>query len=578
MVRILSSLLLLIISFVSHGATTLDASVDKSKIYETDTINLRITGNVDMEFSFGGLMNFGRNQIESPDLPGLESNFEILDRQQSYNMRSVNGETKAQVTWTYSLAPKGTGTFIIPRAKYKDAESQEISIRVLEGKAPQDSNNPPTVFMEVDVDKSSIYVQEQVLYSVRLYSAGRLASGNLSEPESSDAIIEAFGETKKYYRMAYNQRYEVIERQYLLFPQKSGELTIEPHTFDGMLIDSQNRRRLRIREKSDPINLSVKPPPASFTGKTWLPATSLHLSDNWQGEPGSMLIGDSITRNIDISALGLLGSALPPINMNDQRGLKIYPDQPKTESLQHESGAQSIRKQSTAIVAVSASNILLPEINLPWWDTINDVERIATIPAQEIIVKPNPVVPNLQSPEQQPSLSNELNPEQAPTHSELETKIIQSSSETHNQAWYTLVILLVIGWISTTLILLKRLQSNSNDTSSRRVLERPITLDAQQKNLIQAIKKDDMNMPNLLIQWAKTNNQTQGKVPNIQSIQDLKQVDEVLFKQATAFEQQRYAQTPEGSYDQKLLIQSIKSLSKNNEPSKDNSVLRPMFP
>ncbi|WP_255375143.1 BatD family protein, partial [Oleiphilus sp. HI0061] len=162
----------------------------------------------------------------------------MLDRQQNYSMRSINGDTTTEVTWNYTLSPKQAGTLTIPQAILQGAKSEAIVIEVVEGKAPIDADNPPPVFIEVETDKSDVYVQEQIQYTVRLFSLGRLSSGNLSEPATSNAIIEPFGEENKYYRMAYNQRYEVIERKYLIYPQKSGALYIDGLAFNGVLIDS----------------------------------------------------------------------------------------------------------------------------------------------------------------------------------------------------------------------------------------------------------------------------------------------------------------------------------------------------
>ena len=562
--------------------TTLTASVDRNKIYETDTINLIIMGEIEMDFSLGGIMNFGRSQLEAPNTDDLNQDFEILDQKQSYNMQSINGDTTAQVTWSYSLAPKRTGSLKIPAVKYKDAESNELTISVLKGKAPQDANNPPQVFLEATIDKSAAYVQEQVIYTLRLYSADRLASGELSVPESNDAIIEALGDTKKYFRMAHNRRYEVRERQYLVFPQKSGELTIDAQSFNGLLIDTQNRRRVRVREFTEPMSIDIKSPPSSFTGDIWLPATSLYLSEKWGTEPDNLMVGDSITRTLEIKALGLLGSALPPIGINKMPGLKIYPDLPDVESQQHESGAQSIRQESFALVAVSASKITLPEIRIPWWDTLNDVERVAVIPAHTFNISVNPEVQNLvQAPQtvpepiidQSPTLITPASIEPESTKPE-----IQLTKAPNNQFWYTIIVLILLGWICTTLLLLKkRVSTDSNETTFNAEPE----LAMLYKNLCEAIKKDNHEMPKHLILWASKFSIATHLDIQIQSLNDLEKLNETIYAQAKAFETQLYAgesTIKHNIYDKALLLQHIKTLVKASSKTTVTSPLRPMYP
>ncbi len=577
--RFLIFVCLLASTFSSMAETALTASVDRNKIYESDTINLIITGDIEMDFSFGGLMNFGRQQIDPPVIEGLDQNFEILDQKQSYNMQSINGETKAKVTWSYSLAPKQIGTLTIPPAKYKDAQSNPVTISVLRGKAPQDANNPPQVFIEAVVDKPEAYVQEQIIYTLRLYSADRLASGELSVPESNDAIIEALGDTKKYFRMAYNRRYEVRERQYLLFPQKSGELTIEAQSFNGLLIDTRNRRRLRVRESTDPISIDIKPPPPNFSGDIWLPATSFHLSEKWETPPDNLLVGDSITRTLEINSLGLLGSALPPMGIEKIQGLKIYPDSPTVESLQHESGAQSIRQESIALVAVAPNEITLPEIRIPWWDTVNDIERVAVIPAQSLSIKVNPETEALV---QTPPTASAQTPMQAATpkfeNPTTELPVNSVLPSTSNQAWYTIIVLLVLGWISTTWWLLKR-QPISKLTDAQFSPEPDLT--QLYKTLCEAINTNDSDMPKYLIQWANKVAQSKRIALKILNIHNLKDLDEGLYLQAKAFEHKLYASahTPsESKYDKTLLLQHVKRVITEKDSTSKSSPLQPMFP
>jgi len=569
---------LLVFSLPSIAETSLSASVDRNKIYESDTLNLIITGDIEMDFSFGGLMNFGRNQIESPVMEGLEQDFEILDQNQSYNMQSINGETKAKVTWTYSLAPKHTGTLTIPSAKYKNIESNPLTVTVSKGKTPKDAANPPQVFIEAVVDKSQAYVQEQVIYTLRLYSADRLASGELSVPESNDAIIEALGDTKKYFRMAYNRRYEVRERQYLLFPQKSGQLTISAQSFNGLLIDTRNRRRLRVREISEPIKIDVKAPPAQFSGKTWLPATSFHLSEKWESDPDNLMVGDSITRTLEIQALGLLGSALPPMGVADLKGLKIYPDTPTVESLQHESGAQSVRQESIALVAVSPNEIHLPEIQIPWWDTVNDVERIATIPARTFTIKANPDTPPSPKPIQSPSPTSNVDLTDTEKSVAQVIPVPVSVPESNNHLWYTIITLLMLGWATTTWLLLRRPQQTKREAIN---FNPELDTSKLSKLLCDAIKNDDNDMPKYLIQWANKFSETRQAGIKIQSLQDLENLDETLFHQASAFEQAHYSDqhsTRNNNYDKDLLLKQVKSLSKEKASSSQSSALKAMYP
>ncbi len=558
--RILAGWLLFLFSLQNLAtANELNVSVDRNRIYQQDTVNLRIVSVSNKSMSIGGLFSFGAGNIDPPDFSPLQKDFEIVDQTQRYNMQTINGRATAELVWELILSPKKTGKLQIPSLEYEGSTSKPIHIEVLAGRAPRDSSQPPLVFLEVEVDKRQPYVQEQVLFTLRLYASQHLDSGELSAPAHADLIVESFGETRTFYRMAYNQRYEVRERQYLLFPQKSGRLEIAPQHFKGTLIDTRSRRRLRVSETSDALTLEVKAPPASFSGQHWLPATSLHLSESWDLEPKELQVGDSHTRTLEIQALGLLGSALPPLSLEDYPLVKRYPDQPMVESSQHEGGAQGLRRETVAWIAVAPGTVNLPEVRIPWWDTVNDVERVATVPARSIRILPAADTAPSTSPT--PAKANsDFAPEASPV-------ILQEGPSQH--FWYLLTTLLLLGWGATTWFLLKRGQALPKLRREARVL-------ALDKQLVKAIREQRGDMPIWLIRWAQALH-PQGQ---IRGIADLASWDIEIYQQARAFEASRYA--PQASdaiqFNAQRLIERIQAHDRRRQSKPEPHGLRNFYP
>mgnify|MGYP003672148183 CR=1 FL=1 len=579
--------LLIFLSMLSSSIfaeTQLNASVDRSKIYEMDTLNLTIQGQVDVDFSFGGLMNFGLGQSETPDISGLENDFEILDTQQSYNMQSINGESKAQVLWRYTLSPKNAGVLEIPSAKYKGAKTDPIQITVIEGKSPKNASEPPALFIEVETDKKTAYVQEQIIYTLRLYTQG-LINGELSEPSSTDAIIEPFGEQKKYYRMAFNQRYEVVERQYLIFPQKSGSLTINEQVFQG--ISLKQGRRTRLKDMSDPIQLTIKPPAASFSGKNWLPATSLFLNESWQGDIDNLMVGDSITRKIELSALGLLGSGLPPITMSENPLYKLYIDKPVTESVQHESGAQSKRSDSFAIVAINNGEVALNEIRIPWWDTVNDVERVAVIPARTLTVAANPQLPTQENkqPEtfidlqDQPAAQNGTTQNKPPEAKKIDSIMVAKPIEDGtSHLWQTIAGIFLAIWIITVIYFSKKIKTLKAMLNAIPLPKQPSETSEKEKYnaAINALKNDDKKITQKILSWLSHYNVETGSQSRLNSLQDIKLIAPSIYELLSTYEASSYSKDRSMTFDKNDLITSIKdfrdknlgSLSADSNPTK----------
>lgn len=503
---------LLLGSTIVRAETSLNVSVDRNQLYETEVLNLTVQANTAVDFSLGGLMNFGGAQIESPKFEGLEDHWEVLDKQQSYNMQSINGSTQSTITWRYALAPRNTGQLIIPPASFKDATSEAGYVEVLAGSRPRDEANPPVVFVQAEVDKASPYLQEQIIYRLKLFTLGE-ARGDMSAPSHPDFIIEEMGETAKRYEMAYNRRYEVYERRYLLFPQKSGALTIDAQQFTGTVQDNRTRRRVRAREVSNRVTVDVKAPPANYTGDVWLPASSLFLDETWGADNNSIIQGDSVTRELTLSSLGVLGSALPELSRPKLAGLKVYPDQPSIDSVEHQQGVQSTRTEVQALVAVTPGTYTLPEVSLTWWDTINDKERVATLPAREITVVA--AAPSVSDASNSPSAAEAVS---SPTHTDpltpndesqserasenliansLEAKTAAPESIVSDRTWLAIIALIILAWGANVLWLISRKNRASDGQASVTAASDAPKLSA----LTGAIKHNSAELSPLLLAW-----------------------------------------------------------------------------
>ena len=578
------TLLLALLSGKLLAATNeLDVSVDRSQIYQDETIELTIIGHLELKLDFSSLMNLRNLELPKPDVGKLTENFDIVDQQQKYNIQSINGKNNATIKWVYTLAPKQTGLLMIPEIEHDNHKSKPVTIKILEGKASDHDGRPPLVFLEAEVDKQTAYVQEQLIYTLRLYYADNLSSGDLSNPEIDDAIIEQVGEQKKYYRMRHNQRYEVIERKFLIFPQKSGELNIAPQTFNGVIIDSRIRKRKRVRDTSPKIQVKVLPPATEFTGKTWLPAISLNLSEKWDTPPENIAVGDAFTRTISIQALGLLGSALPPLFPNDKPadidGFKQYPDQPSTESMEHQAGVQSSRTVSIAMVAVNEGAITLPEIKIPWWDTVNQVERVAVIPSREISIGAGTKASqtNTTLAKQNKTLAP-LTTDNSPSSEKTNDSVLTDSpnTESSNTVFYLIIIALVIGWGVTTVALLKRRPATQKNTEPSSTSNENINEKARFKLLEESIQAQSPEMLGELVQWSKI------KWPenNIRSVADvIKWVEDDAFASLISdAEASLYSSASSKKWDSKALLESLRKIRNKKSEGASNSVLGEFYP
>jgi hypothetical protein len=332
-----------------------------------------------------------------PSLAGLNRDFEQVGNvNTSASYSNVNGVVQSFVDFIIPLRAQSTGTLIIPSFRVGNEVSSPIRINV--GDADQtDSAGNNEIFIISDVSKERVYVQEQLLYTIKLfYSISFDQGAQLTSPQVADSVVQQLGSDKTYSEILDGIRYSVTERKFVVFPQSSGELTIPPVYFTatvgrrgGLTRFFNNRASVReINLSSDAHLIEVLGKPASFPGQTWLPAANLGIIENWSGSLNNLAIGESITRNIRLSAIGLSSSLLPGINYEELPGLKFYPDQPVHEDNADQTGVTGSRTEGTAIVPSEAGDFIISEVVIPWWNTTTDSLERAVIPAQTLSVLP----------------------------------------------------------------------------------------------------------------------------------------------------------------------------------------------
>jgi hypothetical protein len=336
-----------------------------------------------------------------PDFSPLERDFQIISTSQSSRLTIVNGRTSSTKTWTLTVLARRTGRLEIPPIAFGRDRSPAATVEVTMGAGapavPGGSGASSEVFLEVEAKPLSPYVQQQIVYIVRLYRAFPTANASLSEPEveQGEAIIERVGEDSVYDRRVNGRPYQVVERRYAIYPQASGALKIAPLTFQGRtggafsLLDPFGRGPESIVRQSAPVELSVRARPDAAQGATWLPAQALTLSESWLADPPEFRAGMPVTRTLTLTAKGLTASQLPELPRLSPASFKIYPDQPELADAHDGDGITGTRVEKVAIIPSQPGDYELPAIRIPWWNTETDRAELAELPARRIRVLPS---------------------------------------------------------------------------------------------------------------------------------------------------------------------------------------------
>ena len=413
-----------------------------------------------------------------PDFSPLNKSFTVLKTGRRTNTKIVNGKMTLSKQWILTVMANHAGVLTIPAIHFGKDVSQANTIKVIANVSPNKSANKGDLYLEVEVDTKTPYVQAQVVYTVKLYRAVQTNNASLSEPKinGGQAVINKLGEDKSFELHIKGKRYVVIQRQYTIFPQNSGALRIEPIVFQGQTgsgrffgFDPFGPQPKSIVKRSSSINLEVKPIPDTFTGDTWLPASNLYIQEQWSVSPDKLQQGEATTRTLILTANGLVASNLPEIKSNLPEELKSYPDQPEFAEAIDEKGSIGIRHDKTAIIPIVAGDYLLPAIKIPWWNTVADKMEFAELPERMIHANISTTAPTNNVQQQPLEKENEL-----VVKSSNEQSINVVEADGSQIFWQCLSLFLFILWISTLFILWqsKRKESVKDDKVSNELSNR----------------------------------------------------------------------------------------------------------
>jgi len=112
------------------------------------------------------------------------------------------------------------------------------------------------------------------------------------------------------------------------------------------------------------------------------------LIESWPANSQEFRVGEPVTRTLTLRANGLGSSQLPEIHASVPDGIKQYPDQPVRENRVDDNGLVAISQQKVALIPARPGTFVLPEVEIPWWNTRTDELEYARLPARPIDVLP----------------------------------------------------------------------------------------------------------------------------------------------------------------------------------------------
>ncbi len=404
--RTLAALITSGICFSTWAAVT--ASLDRTQVAPGERVRLVVinTGNGDKQ----------------PDTTALRQDFDILGTQRGSSMQITNGRMTSQTQFTALLAPKHSGTIRIAPIQWGGEQSEPLELTVSASAAPANpgANTDAAstaaesqITMSGTLDQKQPYVQSAVVLNLRINVGVQMAQASLDLQGNSDVLVRQIGQDQQHTESRNGRTYQVLERKYVLIPQRSGAISLKGPVLQAQVqddaasggdsdIDSffgnvfgqtmgRFARPMRtVHLQANAIEMNVQARPASANASNWLPAQKLTLEETWRPEQTTLRVGEPLTRHLRLSALGVTAGQLPDLaNMMEvPDGIKKYPDQAKTdEGLQGDS-VRASRDQDIALIASAPGRYVLPAFRLVWWDTVSRTQQTIELPERSLEILP----------------------------------------------------------------------------------------------------------------------------------------------------------------------------------------------
>jgi hypothetical protein len=563
---VLTTLLALTFTLPAFAATS---SVDRDTISLDETVTLTL--GVESASIFG-----------EPDLSKLEEDFHVLNT--SRRTQIVNGDASTQ--WIIPLSPRREGKLKIPSLKISGERTPPIFINVTaKSAASTNSQTTQSLWMTVEPEKPSVYVQEQAVVTVRIGTAiDLLEAPSVQKPDIPNVSFEVLNSTQ-YTKRIDGTRYTVFEIKCAFFPDRSGPLVIPPFNAQVTVPEQVRQdsslffqrflnqgRRLQLKSKS--VDLDVKEKPAEFPANAiWLPAQSLTATETWSDDPQNIATGGSITRTITLAARGSQGEQLPTLPTYKLDGFKLYPDQAKTDKQIDNQAVNGSRVESVAMLPTRPGNFELPEIRIPWWNTKTDKLEYAVVPSIALKVHGEAIAPQTT-----PSPSSGTAPSAADAKSSSPAPITPAAAQIEAGYWPWVSAALAAAWALTLLLwwLSRRRRSQDGDA-----FDADLDYQVQEKAAWDAVlaanaSNDPRRLRNALLTLATIwfpQHRNAG-------LSTLGNADSEVSRLLGLLDQHLYSQTPPSErFDSSALVESLRRLraarSQRNRASGD---LPPLYP
>lgn len=358
----------------------------------------------------------------------------------SSSIQIINGQMSqsSSYTYTFTVMAEKEGTVTVPSASIvadgKTIKSQALKIKVVKGSgqsqnqggqggyysqrqqqqrqyadrdnARQQQSHAQSIsgsdlFMTATASRTSVYEQEAILVTYKVYTLVNLTQldGKLPTLDGFQIQEIPLPRNKEFSIEQYNGRnyHTVVWTQYVLFPQRSGNLTIPAITYEGVVVQ-QNR--------------AIDPIEAFFNGtgglievkkKITTPALTIHVNplpakpDNFSSAVGQFSVSssissqevtanDAVTLKVKVTGTGNMKLIETP-EVKFPKDFETYDAKVNDHFSLSRNGLNGSKEFEYLFVPRHAGKYTIPSVEFVYFDTSTHTYKTAKTEPYDIVVK-----------------------------------------------------------------------------------------------------------------------------------------------------------------------------------------------
>lgn len=379
-------------------------------------------------FQLSYVVNQRSKDLRAPEMP----DFDILAgpyTSTSSSTQFINGQRTSsyQQTYTYTLVARNEGTFTIAPASltvgHQTVQSNGVRITVLpadeEPQQTQQTSSRPSqqaqpqasqtasvgcenIFVKTIVSKTHVHEQECILLQYKLYFAGvdvAQFTGNTKIPDFGGFLKQELeqGEVQLQLEHYNGRNYQTaVLYQTLLYPQKAGEVKIEPAQFEAVL---RVQTRQQVRSIFDDFF-------GTYTNVTKVlnaPGTTIHVDALPAGKPQGYMGGvgtfsinsnitttelttnEAVTIRLDITGTGNMKLVKTP-SVEWPEGFEVYDPKVSNNFKNSTSGVSGTKSIEYLAIPRAAGDYEIPAIQFAYFDVKEGQYKVLSTPAYHLHV------------------------------------------------------------------------------------------------------------------------------------------------------------------------------------------------